>query len=286
MTAAPLTAIEPAAPAKLDYRQGVIARFYEGVLWRRRNATERTFVRRTCRDAEALLQAYDHQQPVTKAVLHDGRVLVHPEREGLVATLIELWHHRGYTQGLYQPRSGDVVIDAGANVGLFSAYLLRACPGLRVLPIEPAEENLGFLRQNLAAFDGDTDDITEAALGLEPGEAEFMIAHRSLDHRVVQPDKQIPLQKGSRVIKVPVVCLEQVMDNAGVKHVDLLKLDIESAEYALLDGISDDLLKRFDRIAIEPHPAVVNRPAEDLIHRLGSLFEVRWYGPLIQARRR
>lgn len=272
------------------YRVGPVSRFYEAILWRRRVATEQAFVRKTFRDGQALYATYRAGQPIERVVLHDGRKLVHPNRVGLLATLIELWHHRGYTQGLYRPRPNDIVIDAGANVGIFSAYMLRACPQVRVLAIEPEQDNLGHLRQNLQSFGGNPDDITAAALGPEPGTAQFLIAERSLDHRVVTEPKQAPpaqhANDSARVVDVPVVTLDQVMERAGADRVAMLKLDIESAEYALLDQISDALLSRFDHIAIEPHPNLAGRPAEDLIHRLQGLFDVRWYGPQLQAKRR
>jgi FkbM family methyltransferase len=213
--------------------------------------------------------------------LQDGRPIVHPDRVGLVATLIELWHHRGYTQGLYRPRAGDVVIDAGANVGVFSTFLLRANPSLRVLAIEPAEENLAYLKHNFETFGGRAQDIIAAALGPEPGTAHFQMSERSLDHRVVDTN-----ESSDHVVTVPVVTLDQVLEQAGVDRVALLKLDIESAEYALLDAISDATLSRFDRIAIEPHPKIAGRKDEDLIKRMQGQFDVRWYGPLIQAKRR
>lgn len=281
MTTTP-TSIPPAiAPAQGVYRVGPIGRFYEAILWRRRVATERAFVCRTFQDGAALYEGYQAGQCEQAVTLKDGRSLVHPNRVGLVATLIELWHHRAYTQGLYQPRAGEVVIDAGANVGVFSAFLLRTCPALRMLAIEPAQENLQYLRQNLTTFGGSTADITAAALGPEPGTAHFQISERSLDHRVVDANTA-----NDRTVTVPVVTLEQVLEQAGVDRVALLKLDIESAEYALLDAIPDTTLSRFDRIAIEPHPNLTHRPSTDLIDRLQGQFDVRWYGPIIQAKQR
>lgn len=268
-------------PSAGVYRVGPLGRFYEAILWRRRVATERAFMSRTFREGAALYEGHragEYEQIVT---LQDGRPIVHPDRAGLVATLIELWHHRGYTQGLYRPRAGDVVVDAGANVGVFSAFLLRACPAVRILAVEPAQENLTYLKHNLETFGGRGEDITAAALGPEPGTAHFQMSERSLDHRLVEAS-----ETSDRDVTVPVVQLEHVLEQAGVDRVSLLKLDIESAEYAMLDSISDATLRRFDRIAIEPHPNLAGRPAEDLIERLQGLFDVRWYGPLIQAKRR
>jgi FkbM family methyltransferase len=264
-------------------RVGAIGRFVEAILWRRRIATERAFVARNFRDGEAVYAAYKRGESHTRVTLADGRDIVHPDRFGLVPTLIELWHHRGYTQGLYRPRHGDVVVDAGANVGVFSAFILRTCPSVRVLPIEPAQENLPYLRENLATFGGDVQDLTAAALGPKAGVAHFQIAERSLDHRVVE---NLASASEDRTVRVPVVTLEDVLAKARVDRVALLKLDIESAEYALLDTISDATLARFDRIAIEPHPKIAKRSDADLIRRLQGQFDVRWYGPLLQAKRR
>lgn len=288
MTTAIPASVKP-APLDDTLRVGTLARFYEAVLWRRRVATQQAFIRRTFRDSDEILQAHDEELPLAKITLRDGRCLMHPDRPGLVDTLVELWHHRGYTQGLYRPKAGDVVVDAGANVGIFSAYLLRSCPTVRVLPIEPSPENLIYLKQNLATFGGNPEDIASTALGPESGEVDLILSERSLDHRVAAIDSDsasIASSPSVDCVRVPVQTLEEVLDRAGVESAAFLKLDIEGAEYTLFDGIADATLRRFERIAIEPHPEIAKRPADDLIRRLSGLFDVRWYGPLIQARRR
>ncbi|MEM6393795.1 MAG: FkbM family methyltransferase [Planctomycetota bacterium] len=291
-----------------DWARG-LNRWHEAVLWRRRVAAQGRFFRRVFRNGCELETAWREHRAATQAVLRDGRVLVHGDRPGLAETLVEVWHHRGYTQGLYRAggagglkrgkmagKQAAVVVDAGANVGVFAADVLRRQPGVRVLAIEPDAENLPALRANLSAFGGSETDIIAGALGPTSGEAVLVRSERSLDHRVAFDDVDVAEHRDQgpgRAVgadggsdRVEVVTLEGVMERAGVDRVALLKLDIEGAEYALLDAVSDAVLRRCERIAIEPHPRLTGRSVGELVERLEGLFEVRAYGPLLQARRR
>ena len=54
-----------------------------------------------------------------RVVLWDGTVIRSaPDRPGLVETALEVWIDRVYRpDGFYQPATGDLIVDGGANVG-------------------------------------------------------------------------------------------------------------------------------------------------------------------------
>ena len=93
------------------------------------------------------------------AVLWDGTRITHPPgRGGLVEIVVELWLEQPYTRGgFYRPADGDVIVDAGANIGLFSIWASRQSRRCRVIALEPFPENFAYLEANLRA----------AGLGLE-----------------------------------------------------------------------------------------------------------------------
>lgn len=67
---------------------------------------------------------------------------------------------------------GMVVLDIGANIGMFSLELLRRCPGARVLAFEPAPETFGYLERNVRALFPDADArLRLCAVGETTGQA-------------------------------------------------------------------------------------------------------------------
>ena len=67
-----------------------------------------------------------------------------------------------------------VVLDLGANIGLFSLWVARRWPGARVIAVEPLERNVAALRRNLAlALAPDRVEIVAAAATTADGEVTF-----------------------------------------------------------------------------------------------------------------
>ncbi len=160
--------------------------------------------------------------------------------------------------------AGGVVVDAGAHVGTFAAT--AAAHASWVVAVEPNPANLALLRANLERNGIQNVEVVEAALW--PGEGE------------VQLDVTGPTSAGSVVsdgdgatLTVPTVDLDALVKRLGA--VDLLKLDIEGAEFELLRAASPATLARIDTIVGELHLWADPSSGDDLRRRLeGEGFEV------------
>lgn len=100
-------------------------------------------------------------------------------------------------------------------------------------------------------------------------------------------------EKGS--LAVDSVTIERFREMAGVDRIDLLKLDIEGAEFDALAATSDDTLRRIGQITVEFHDFLDSRltPAcEAVIARLEALgfhtlrFSRRFHGDVLFLNRR
>jgi len=120
---------------------------------------------------------------------------------------------------------GEVVLDVGANVGLFT--LRQALHGAHVYAFEPDPDAFSRLQRNVAAnrTPGRV-DLFHRALGERPGRATLARSHGTVLTRV------LPDARG----EVDVVTLDQVVGDLGLPAIDLLKLDVEGDEANILRG--------------------------------------------------
>lgn len=137
-------------------------------------------------------------------------------------------------------RPDPVVIDGGANIGMFSLATLRDHPGARITAFEPDPRIGAMLRENLAANNASQVVIVDAALGSTDGQMSFV------------PDGQAggALVSGATDMRVQVVTLSRYLTD----DVDFLKLNIEGAELDVLrEAATSNCLRRVRAMVIEYH---------------------------------
>jgi FkbM family methyltransferase len=178
-------------------------------------------------------------------------------------------------------RAGDVVLDCGANVGVYVRDALEAGARL-VVAIEPAPENIECLRRNFGAEAAsgrvivypkgvwDKDDVL--TLNVDP-------ANSAADSFLIQPEGSHGVQK------VPLTTIDKLVAELKLERVDLIKMDIEGAEPKALDGARQTLARFKPRLAISAyhqpdHPRLI--PARIRAARADYRMEC---GPCAEANR-
>lgn len=148
-------------------------------------------------------------------------------------------------EDVYPVAGGDrVVVDIGANIGVFSVFALTRHPDVRVHAFEPVPDNLRFLRRNLAAF-GDRVVVHETAVAIEDGEVSFGVEPTGRYGGIgVETAEQITVP--TRAIAG---LLQEVLDREG--RIDVLKMDVEGLERDLLAAVPAEVAARIGRVAVE-----------------------------------
>ncbi len=171
---------------------------------------------------------------------------------GDVVTLGEVFHDRQYEPPAdleWELAPVRRVIDLGANIGLFGAFAAARWPQAEIVAFEPDPGNASVHERTieLNALDGRW-RLIRAAAGASSARAEFMAGGAALAHLVDVLEGAASPQDGQRRIEV------DVQDVLGlIADADLLKLDIEGGEWAILGD------PRFRRsppraVVLEYHP--------------------------------
>jgi FkbM family methyltransferase len=151
----------------------------------------------------------------------------------------------------YQPLSGRAnvrtIIDAGANIGTASVYLLNHYPKARLIALEPDPGNFAILQRNLAPY-GTRAVALQQALW-------HRVERLSLDRGTFRDGGEWSVRvKAGGSSDVQATTFDQLFQTCQLTHVDILKIDIEGAERHVFGAdASSAWLERVEEIAIELH---------------------------------
>lgn len=149
-------------------------------------------------------------------------------------------------------RPAAVVLDIGANAGDYSALVLEIEPSARIFAFEPHPATFTLLQRKLA---GTSAKLFNCALGDAGGVAPLYdyrdadgSPHASLHRAVIEEIHSKPSVSHS----VPVARLDDLVGELGLSHINLLKIDTEGHEMAVLKGAEATIgTKRVDAIQFE-----------------------------------
>ncbi|GBR76415.1 methyltransferase FkbM family protein [Candidatus Termititenax persephonae] len=141
--------------------------------------------------------------------------------------------------------SGDIVIDAGAWIGDFSAY---ACAkGAKVYAFEPVQENFCWLEKTAGLNKDTAGKIYPVKKGLGSVDAQMEI---SLDEKNSGAHSLILKDQATLKEMIEVITLDKFVEENNIQQIDFIKADIEGAERELLRGAANVLKKFAPKLAI------------------------------------
>jgi len=178
---------------------------------------------------------------------------------------------------------GDCIFDVGANIGLFTLFAHQRCRGARIYSFEPAPPLFEILRLNTAQHGvtakifncGLSDETKTAALTFYPNSSgmssfygdvdeekevlKLLIQNQQkqgggeLDQLMNYVNELLDERFKSDSFQCRLTTLSDVMADENIGQIDLLKVDVQKSELAVLRGIKDDDWRRVKQIVLEVH---------------------------------
>lgn len=226
----------------------------------------------------------DSQTSVGKLLRLPLRLVPRTARVHIVAGPLKGWRwivgsaNHGYWLGSFEHekqkafcaaiKKGQTVYDLGANVGFYS-LLASARVGTQghVFSFEPVPRNLEFLRKHLELNGVTNCTVWEAAVGSSEGEASFDFGGGPSQGHLTSSD--------NAALRVKTVKLDDLVASGKLLPPDLIKCDIEGAEFEALKGASKILDQYGPTIFLATHGAEVHQRCcaflKDLRYRLTSV---------------
>jgi FkbM family methyltransferase len=180
----------------------------------------------------------------------------------------------------------DTVLDIGANIGIVSLAASRLCPAGHVYSFEPGQIAFSCLQANIEANGLQNVTSLNVAVGAEEGEIQFfesaeygagsfaMGASNDYDAKTALDGRLNPR-------RIAAWTVDGFVSRSGLSRVDCLKIDVEGAELAVLEGAAETLRHFKPRVLLEFNSAnfILHEDLSPLnaLKRVTSMFdEVYW----------
>lgn len=197
----------------------------------------------------------------------NGRFQIYARDNGLdMPTFAEFFvqHHRQIPPDL-PPRPVKVFYDLGANIGAASLYFSTQCPTARFYGFEPLPSNYEICVQNYRNLPGS--QVFPWAVGARSAAITFECPDDPRGGRIVGSHDTRHLAAKSQ-IEVEMFSISDLMHVKKLEPPDFVKMDVEGAEYDVLEGIAEHW-KSIKRLFIETHGAQLKAKCAEWLKQHG-----------------
>jgi FkbM family methyltransferase len=196
---------------------------------------------------------------------------------------IDWGRYRSFIYGAWEPevtrtltstvKQGMTVIDIGAHIGYYTLLLAKCVgPSGRVFSFEPHPGNFDLLRENVQLNKLVQVQVLNQAVFSRAGEITISIP----DEQPNSGNGSVCLDTGVQQFRVSAVSLDAFCKEFMVRP-DILKMDVEGAEYEVLKGAQGVLAQFRPKLLIELHHFDGNlaaHPVPDLVSGWG--YHIDW----------
>ncbi|MGZ3759118.1 MAG: FkbM family methyltransferase [Mucilaginibacter sp.] len=167
----------------------------------------------------------------------------------------------------------EIIIDAGANIGLSTIWFKNKYPDAMIIAIEPDGDNVAMVKRNTQYYKNVFviqaalwDRQTSVSVSDKRGMGKWsLIAEESSNNEI----------KGQQT---PTVTIDELMQQYDLKFIDLLKIDIESAEREVFADNYFNWLPKTKVIIIETHDWIKPGCARAFFTAINKTFKAYCYG--------
>jgi amino acid adenylation domain-containing protein/FkbM family methyltransferase len=247
-------------------------------------------------------------QPLWKAknvyLLPDGSSVAHLHKNETDYIYKEIFLLQAYLRHGITIDNGACILDAGANIGLFTLFMSRLAQNLKIFAFEPNPAAFECLAANAGAS-GQQVTCLPFGLSRENGTAEMtfyegfsllsgfyadaaverdLVKHYVLNQQSGTPqnekmiagvDEVIDHHLQMRAVKAELRTLSSVIAQEALDHIELLKINVEKSELDVLQGIAPHDWLKIRQLVIEVDRQVTIDPILTLLtqHGYESLVE-------------
>lgn len=229
-----------------------------------------------------LLRAFLTKQPLEKATLRFWRQSTRLQVRGAM----DIWSVKETFLDQFYIRYGTPIepnwriVDIGAAIGEFTVFAAQRAPDGVVYAFEPNPQSFAFMQENIAL-----NALTNVhPYGIGVWERAGNMQLELVNGEPLQGKTVFQQEKKENKAEIPVITFDQLVQDILQKKIDLLKLDCEGAEYAILLTASRKSLDAVQHIVMEYHDVDSTHEHTSLVYFLeNNGFQVRLHANPVHA---
>lgn len=182
-------------------------------------------------------------------VLRNGIKIFGGYNSNIPDLVYEIFIKSFYFYEKLQIYKNDVVMDIGANIGVFSIFAAKKGAS-KIYSIEPIYSNCELIRKNFKVNKFALPIIINRAVVNKIGTTKFYLGN--LDSHGTVSDHN---HKGkfTDAIKVKTTTLEHIFEKQKIRKIDFLKIDCEGSEGEIVKSTKKSIWDRINKISMEYH---------------------------------
>jgi len=160
----------------------------------------------------------------------------------------ETWNENVYRIHEYQFKDDAVFLDIGANIGSVSLYVDNFnkfrddTNKIKVYSVEPEPHNLSLLKENIK--NNPTENITVVNNAIWYEQKNVFITNRGGNSSIV--DGHL-----TESVEVLAITIQDLIDRYSIDEIDVMKIDIEGAEFDLIINTPLETLSKIKYLTLE-----------------------------------
>jgi FkbH-like protein/FkbM family methyltransferase len=219
-----------------------------------------------------------------RCVLPNGLEIAHLNRYETDYLYREIFEDQCYLRHGIRLQDGDTVVDIGANIGLFSLFVMSRCKDPKIYAFEPAPVVYDLLKANCAAYGANGIRALNVGVSDRSKIATFTFYEKSSvfsgfhsdeteDREAIQTVVRNMLKSESvagesfeeyvdeltadrlrrKTHECRLTSVSDIIRENRIEKINLLKIDAEKSELDIIKGIEDRDWPKIDQIVIEIH---------------------------------
>jgi FkbM family methyltransferase len=178
------------------------------------------------------------------------------------APFFEVFIKNSYESELVKFEKDDIVVDFGANIGMFALFASKKSK--KIYSVEPLPETYINLQKNTQHLNNVT--ILNKAVYSKGGNIEFN------KNKVSGASSIFNQQDNFETVTIETITFDDFVKQYNLDRINYLKVDIEGAEFDLFENMDENYLQNnIDKIFMEVH-IMDNFKLEDILNKIGKYF--------------
>src|SRR5574341_955113 len=140
---------------------------------------------------------------------------------------------------LFELKNQKVIFDLGANIGFFTLRAAMNVSDCRIFSFEPHPYVFRRLAKNVRTNNLNNVFAFQCAIGSESSSAKFKMESNTWMSRIIKNNES----RNGDCVDVEVITLDDFIIKNQIDCIDLIKIDVEGAEYDVLLGAAKSLDK-------------------------------------------